>query len=77
PSTLTQPVGEDHYVRVLLNDEVLTLPTCQAHGKHHSRMGPSLCTLDAFLEHVAPIIATEEEYAKDCGTMPATFDYEE
>ncbi|KAJ1856702.1 hypothetical protein GGH12_005266 [Coemansia sp. RSA 1822] len=77
PSTLTQPVGKDHYVRVLLNDQVLTLPTCQAHGKHHSRMGSSLCTLDAFLEHVAPIIATEEDYAKDCGTMPAAFDYDE
>ncbi|KAJ2823557.1 hypothetical protein IWW50_003725 [Coemansia erecta] len=77
PPTLMQSVGRDHYVRVLLNDQVLELPTCQAHGKHHERMGTSLCTMEAFLEHLAPIIATEEDYAKDCGVMPVAFDLEE
>ncbi|KAJ1845522.1 hypothetical protein LPJ70_002467, partial [Coemansia sp. RSA 2708] len=52
PPTVAAPLDTaGRYVRVRLNDKVLELPTCQAHGKHHTRMGPSLCTLDAFLEH--------------------------
>ncbi|KAI9474354.1 hypothetical protein LPJ78_005655 [Coemansia sp. RSA 989] len=77
PPTLDAPVPPNHYVRVRLNDRVLEPPTCQAFGKHHPRMGPSMCTLEAFLEHVSPIIATEKELAAECGEMPKSFQMED
>ncbi|KAI7825079.1 histidine phosphatase superfamily [Kickxella alabastrina] len=61
-----------HYVRVRLNDQVLQVPTCEMPGKHHPAMGSSMCTLAAFFEHLAPVIASEAEFRTECGTMPPT-----
>ncbi|KAJ2878350.1 hypothetical protein FB639_003411 [Coemansia asiatica] len=59
-----------YYVRVRLNDQVLQVPACEVPGKHHPQMGSSMCTLAAFFEHLEPVIATEEQLKKECGTMP-------
>ncbi|KAI9499793.1 hypothetical protein GGI25_006176 [Coemansia spiralis] len=59
-----------YFVRVRLNDEVLRIPTCEPIQKHHPKMGPSMCTLAAFFEHLEPIVATEQEYKNECGEMP-------
>ncbi|KAJ1798938.1 hypothetical protein LPJ59_002171 [Coemansia sp. RSA 2399] len=60
------------YVRTRLNDNALQVATCEPLGKHHPRMGSSMCTLDAFLEHIAPIMATEEDFKSECGSFPNT-----
>ncbi|KAI8318887.1 phosphoglycerate mutase-like protein [Martensiomyces pterosporus] len=71
PATLHRNIDTDGYfVRVKLNDRVLQVPTCEMSGKHHPKMGSSMCTLAAFFEHVAPIIATEGDYKNECGIFP-------
>ncbi|KAJ2563383.1 hypothetical protein IW140_006143 [Coemansia sp. RSA 1813] len=61
----------NHYVRTRLNDKLLQVVTCEPFGKHHPEMGSSMCTLEAFFEHVKPIIATEEEFKAECGNFPS------
>ncbi|KAJ1824267.1 hypothetical protein LPJ56_002852 [Coemansia sp. RSA 2599] len=63
-----------YYVRVRLNDQVLQVPTCEVPGKHHPQMGSSMCTLAAFFEHLEPVIASEKELKRECGTMPVPED---
>ncbi|KAJ2878354.1 hypothetical protein FB639_003410 [Coemansia asiatica] len=58
-----------YYVRVRLNDQVLQVPACEVPGKHHPQMGSSMCTLAAFFEHLEPVIVTEKQLEKECGTM--------
>ncbi|KAJ2402999.1 hypothetical protein GGI23_000310 [Coemansia sp. RSA 2559] len=76
-STLTFELFKDtrdggSYVRTRLNDKALQMATCEPLGKHHPQMGSSMCTLDAFLEHIAPIMATEEDFKAECGSFPST-----
>ncbi|KAJ2635518.1 hypothetical protein GGF40_003559 [Coemansia sp. RSA 1286] len=63
-----------YYVRVRLNDQVLQVPTCEVPGKHHPKMGSSMCTLAAFFEHLEPVIASEKRLKAECGTMPVAED---
>ncbi|KAJ1935189.1 hypothetical protein FBU59_005468 [Linderina macrospora] len=61
------------YVRVKLNDRVLQVPTCEIPGKHHAKMGSTMCTFDAFMEHVKPVLATADDYKNECGKFPENF----
>ncbi|KAJ2077551.1 hypothetical protein H4R24_005070 [Coemansia sp. RSA 988] len=58
PSTLEQqpPTTDGYFVRVLLDKEAIKLPTCQMQGKHHPKMGTSVCSLAAFYEHIEAIV---------------------
>ncbi|KAJ1720540.1 hypothetical protein LPJ53_004841 [Coemansia erecta] len=74
PRPKTVPAGLDtrgYFVRVRLNDQVLRLPTCEVPAKHHPQAGSDMCTLAAFFEHLAPVVASEAEYKAECGTMPS------
>ncbi|PIA14099.1 phosphoglycerate mutase-like protein [Coemansia reversa NRRL 1564] len=68
PPTLTSspdtPAG--YFVRVKLDDTELQLPTCLPKGKHHPTMGPSMCSLEAFYEHLAPVVPLPQDADKEC-----------
>ncbi|KAJ2511999.1 hypothetical protein H4217_007106 [Coemansia sp. RSA 1939] len=59
-----------HYVRTQLNDQVLQVATCEPFGKHHPKLGSSVCTLDAFFEHVQPLLASDADISAECGNFP-------
>ncbi|KND03408.1 uncharacterized protein SPPG_00894 [Spizellomyces punctatus DAOM BR117] len=54
-----------HYVRMLYNGQPLRIPACAPVGKHREG-DDSLCTLDAFMEHVDRMIP--KDYEKSCKT---------
>ncbi|KAJ2821938.1 hypothetical protein IWW50_004431, partial [Coemansia erecta] len=67
PTTQINPrATRDYYVRVWYNDRVLQLPTCRDPGAHHSKMGPSVCTLDGFFKQIARFATTEKENRVEC-----------
>ncbi|PIA17698.1 phosphoglycerate mutase-like protein [Coemansia reversa NRRL 1564] len=57
PSTIEQPLKtEGYFVRVRLDNEIIKVPTCQVQGKHHPKMGSTVCSLAAFYEHIESIV---------------------
>ncbi|KAJ2750930.1 hypothetical protein GGI19_004814, partial [Coemansia pectinata] len=43
----------DYYVRIWYNDRSVQVPTCRDPGAHHTKLGPSVCTLDGFFKQIA------------------------
>ncbi|KAJ2714324.1 hypothetical protein H4R19_001790 [Coemansia spiralis] len=70
PPTVSAPPPPAHFVRILFNGQPIAVPTCAAYGKHHPALGPSVCTLDAFYEHIAHIIPAPGALDAECGTPP-------
>ncbi|KAJ2808820.1 hypothetical protein H4R20_000601 [Coemansia guatemalensis] len=64
------PAG--YFVRVKLDDAELKLPTCLPKGKHHPKMGPAVCSLEAFYEHLAPVVPLPQDAEKECGILSST-----
>ncbi|KAJ1964069.1 hypothetical protein GGI12_001660 [Dipsacomyces acuminosporus] len=59
----------DYYVRVWYNDRTVQLPACHSAGAHHSKLGPSVCTLDGFFKQVAKYALSEKDLRKECNLI--------
>ncbi|KAJ2062897.1 hypothetical protein GGI17_002063 [Coemansia sp. S146] len=51
----------DYYVRIWYNDRSVQLPACRDPGAHHTKLGPSVCTLDGFFRQIARFVPSEKE----------------
>ncbi|KAJ2868779.1 hypothetical protein GGH93_006363, partial [Coemansia aciculifera] len=51
----------DYYVRIWYNDRSVQVPTCRDPGAHHTKLGPSVCTLDGFFKQIARFVASDKE----------------
>ncbi|KAJ2034329.1 hypothetical protein GGH92_003991 [Coemansia sp. RSA 2673] len=51
----------DYYVRIWYNDRSVQLPACRDPGAHHTKLGPSVCTLDGFFKQIARFVPSESE----------------
>ncbi|KAJ2779825.1 hypothetical protein H4R18_003786 [Coemansia javaensis] len=69
PPGVAGPPPANQYVRVTLNDEDIVVPTCAARGKHHPELGPAVCTLAAFYEHMAHVTPSASELAAECSEL--------
>ncbi|KAJ2096318.1 hypothetical protein GGI16_004902 [Coemansia sp. S142-1] len=55
----------DYYVRIWYNDRSVQLPACLDPGAHHTKLGPSVCTLDGFFKQIARFVPSESEFSQE------------
>ncbi|KAJ2779826.1 hypothetical protein H4R18_003787 [Coemansia javaensis] len=69
PPDVAGPPPANQYVRVSFNNSDIIVPTCAAPGKHHPELGPAVCTLAAFYEHMARVTPSASEMAAECSAL--------
>ncbi|OLY83155.1 putative acid phosphatase [Smittium mucronatum] len=67
PSTVPSDFNPDgYYVRSSFNGKPIAVPKCSESGNHDPDMGPTMCTLDAFLQQLGPLVETTQEWKTEC-----------
>ncbi|KAK4047051.1 hypothetical protein OIO90_006334 [Microbotryomycetes sp. JL221] len=69
PSFLRPGSSQQHYVRLLFNAKSVSLPACQAVGKHLPGSNGTVCTLEAFSEAVNKVAMTGQEWEQGCAVV--------
>ncbi|KAJ2745253.1 hypothetical protein GGI20_002321 [Coemansia sp. BCRC 34301] len=55
----------DYYVRLWYNDRSVQLPACLDPGAHHTKLGPTVCTLDGFFKQIARYVPSDDEVIQE------------
>ncbi|PVU93811.1 hypothetical protein BB561_003034 [Smittium simulii] len=67
PKTIRSDVDiGEYYIRAIYNGKALKIPSCQSKGNHLEGDSSSICTLEAFLRQIGPLVVSPREYKERC-----------